>query len=29
LESVREAMKHSKLVLRNKDGWYMTKDRFI
>jgi len=29
LENVRNAMKHSKLVLRNQDGWYMAKDCFI
>ena len=29
LENVRDAMKHSKSVLRNLDGWYLTEDRFI
>lgn len=29
LENVRDAMKHSKLVLRNLDGWYLTKNLFI
>jgi len=29
LENVRKVMKHSKLVLRNLEGWYLAKDRFI
>mmetsp|Transcript_6010 Transcript_6010/g.11661 ORF Transcript_6010/g.11661 Transcript_6010/m.11661 type:complete len:531 (-) Transcript_6010:218-1810(-) len=29
LENVRMAMKQSKLVLRNQDGWFLTKYRFI
>ncbi|KAL7529502.1 hypothetical protein ACHAXR_003000 [Thalassiosira sp. AJA248-18] len=29
LNVVREAMKHSKLVLRKREGWYLSKDRFI
>jgi hypothetical protein len=29
IENVRNVMKHTKLVLRNRDGWYMTKDCFI
>jgi hypothetical protein len=29
LENVRDAMMHSKSVLRNLDGWYLTKDLFI
>lgn len=29
LESVREVMKHSKMVLRNKCGWFLTQDKFI
>ena len=29
LESVRDVMKHSRVVLRNRDGWYVVKNRFI
>jgi len=29
LENVRALMKHSKLVLRRKDGWYSVNDKFI
>jgi hypothetical protein len=29
LESVREIMKHTRMVLRNRDGWYLVKNRFI
>ncbi len=29
LEKVRDAMKHSKMVVRNQDGWYLAKDCFI
>jgi hypothetical protein len=29
LERVRYVMKHSRAVLRNRDGWYVVKDRFI
>lgn len=29
LEKVRALMKHSKLVLRKKDGWYSVNDKFI
>jgi hypothetical protein len=29
IEHVRNVMKHTKLVLRNRDGWYMTRDCFI
>ena len=29
IENVRCVMKHTKLILRNRDGWYMTKDCFI
>jgi hypothetical protein len=29
IENVRNVMKHTKLILRNRDGWYMTRDCFI
>jgi hypothetical protein len=29
IENVRYVMKHTKLILRNRDGWYMTKDCFV
>ena len=29
LDNVREIMKHSRLVLRTKDGWYSSNDKFI
>ena len=29
LENVRQVMKHSKLVLRNPEGWYLAKDQYI
>jgi hypothetical protein len=29
IENVRNVMKHTKLVLRNRDGWYMTRHCFI
>lgn len=29
LENVRDAMKHSKMILRNRDGWFLATDRFI
>lgn len=29
LENVRSLMKHSKMVLRKKDGWYSVNDKFI
>jgi hypothetical protein len=29
LEIVRCAMKHSKMILRNRDGWFLATDRFI
>ena len=29
LETVRDVMKHSKMVLRNQEGWYLVKDSFI
>ena len=29
IENVRNVMKHTKLVLRNRNGWYMTRDCFI
>ena len=29
VENVRELMKHSRLVLRKKDGWYSVNDKFI
>lgn len=28
-ENVRNVMKHTKMILRNRDGWYMTKDCFV
>jgi hypothetical protein len=29
LKNVRDAMKHSKMILRNRDGWFLATDRFI
>eukprot|EP00956_Cyclotella_meneghiniana_P028069 scaffold64495_cov38-Cyclotella_meneghiniana.AAC.1 len=29
LECVRKVMKHTRVVLRNRNGWYMVEDRFI